>query len=138
MARQSLSDHDYQTLAAFRFALRRFLAFSESSARVAGLTPRQHQALLGIKTLQATGAATIADLAAFLIIQHNSAVELVDRLARAHLVTRQDDQIDRRRVRVLLTSAGEARLATLSAIHLAEIARIGPELHALLAAFNAS
>ena len=40
---------DYETLAAFRYALRRFLRFTEDGARAAGLTPHQHQLLLAIK-----------------------------------------------------------------------------------------
>ena len=49
MADDVISDHDYEALAAFRYALRRFVAFSETEAKAAGLTPRQHQALLAIK-----------------------------------------------------------------------------------------
>lgn len=124
-----LGDRDYRALAAFRFALRRFLSFSEVAATKAGLTPRQHQALLGIKGGGATG---ISDLAGFLIVRHNSAVELADRLASAGLVTREPDPADRRRVLLRLTAEGERRLATLSASHFAELERIGPELRALL------
>jgi DNA-binding MarR family transcriptional regulator len=127
-----LSDQDYRILAAFRLALRRFITFSEAAAREAGLTPRQHQALLGIRNAQSDGGATIADLATFLILHHNSTVELVDRLVRAGYVTRDDDSTDRRRVRLRLTEAGDARLAALSSIHIAEIERIGPELHQFL------
>ena len=35
-------------LAAFRYELRRFLRFSEKAARSCGLTPQQHQLLLGV------------------------------------------------------------------------------------------
>jgi DNA-binding MarR family transcriptional regulator len=132
MTELHLSDRDYHTLAAFRFALRQFLSFSEIAARDAGLTPRQHQALLGIKSAQSGGTVSIADLASFLILQHNSTVELVDRLVRAGLVARCDDDADRRRVLVRLTALGEERLAALSSIHLAEIDRIGPTLKHLL------
>jgi hypothetical protein len=41
-----LTKAEYQTLAAFRYHLRRFLRFSEAAAQSAGLTPRQYQALL--------------------------------------------------------------------------------------------
>ena len=44
-----LSDADYRSLAEFRHALRRFLAFSEHAARDHGLTPSQHQLLLAIR-----------------------------------------------------------------------------------------
>ncbi len=39
----------YETQAAFRFALRQFLRFSETAARDVGLTPQQYQALLAIR-----------------------------------------------------------------------------------------
>ncbi|MGC9270950.1 MarR family winged helix-turn-helix transcriptional regulator [Acidiphilium sp.] len=137
MSEPRLTDHDYRTLAAFRFALRRFITFSEAAAREAGLTPRQHQALLGIRNARSDGGASIADLAAFLILHHNSTVELIDRLVTAGYVTRDHDPTDRRRVRLRLTDAGDARLAALSTIHLAEIERIGPELNRLLSQMQA-
>lgn len=132
MPKSTLSNKDYQTLASFRFALRRFLSFSEAAARENGLTPRQHQALLGIKSMQSSGTANIADLAAFLILHHNSTVELVNRLVDAGLVERTTDSADRRRVLIHLTRDGEAQLAALSAAHVTELRRIGPELQKLL------
>ena len=45
----NLSDGDYATLAGFRYALRQFARYSEAAAEKAGLTPRQHQALLAIR-----------------------------------------------------------------------------------------
>ena len=128
-----LDDEDYEMLASFRFALRRFLAFSEAAARHDGLTPRQHQALLGIRSMQGRGASSVSDLAAFLILQHNSTVELVDRLVAAGLVARAPDPNDGRRVLLALTDLGEKRLANLSQAHLDELDQIGPELRLLLA-----
>ena len=127
-----LDDEDYEMLASFRFALRRFLAFSEAAARCDGLTPRQHQALLGIRSMQGRGASSVSDLAAFLILQHNSTVELVDRLVAAGLVARTTDPKDGRRVLLTLTKLGEKRLANLSQAHLDELDQIGPELRRLL------
>ncbi|MCW0220224.1 MAG: hypothetical protein OJI67_18000, partial [Prosthecobacter sp.] len=46
---QPITQAQYETLASFRFALRRFLRFSEQAAQSAGITPQQHQALLVIK-----------------------------------------------------------------------------------------
>lgn len=43
------STADYALLAEFRYALRRFIAFSEDAAHAIGLAPQQHQALLAIK-----------------------------------------------------------------------------------------
>ena len=45
----TISDAEYQALAAFRAELRRFLRFSEDAARAAGLSPQQHQLLLAIR-----------------------------------------------------------------------------------------
>ena len=48
----------YDGLAAFRLALRRFMAFSEAATAAAGVTAQQYQALLVIKT-HPTGAVMI-------------------------------------------------------------------------------
>ena len=44
-----ISLSEYQALAEIRYQIRRFLAFSESMARGAGLESQQHQALLALK-----------------------------------------------------------------------------------------
>jgi DNA-binding MarR family transcriptional regulator len=122
---------DYRRLSEFRYLIRRFLEFSEAAAARAGLTPRQHQALLAIKGAQ-DSPATIGYLAERLRIRHHSAVELVDRLAEAGLIERWRDPQDRRRVCLRLTKAAEAKLAKLSASHLQELARLRPTLLELL------
>jgi len=116
----TLSPYDYRTLAAFRFALRGFLSFSEAAARASG-----------------GDTATMSQLADFLILRHNSTVGLIDRLEAAKLVARTPDPDDRRRVLVRLTAAGERCLADLSAIHFAELERIRSELQSLLDRMNA-
>lgn len=123
---------DYRTLANFRQALRRFLAFSEAAARDAGLTPQQHQALLAIAGHEGGAAPGVGELAASLLLRHNSAVELVDRLEDAGLVERRPDPADGRRVRVALTPRAETLLEALSATHLEELRRMHPALRALL------
>jgi DNA-binding MarR family transcriptional regulator len=129
-------DTVYATLAGFRGLLRRFLAFSETAARAAGLTPRQHQALLAIKGFPGPDPIGLHDLAEQLGIRHHSAVELVDRLAEAGLVQRLRDPADARRVRLALTEPAEARLAGLSATHLEELRRLRPALLEMLAAIG--
>ena len=124
---------DYEALAEFRYLIRRFLEFSENAARGAGLAPQQHQALLAIRGFPAGRAVAIGDLAERLRIRHHSAVELVDRLSRAGLVVRSPDPGDQRRVLVSLTDLAEIHLASLSAAHLEELARIGPALRRILA-----
>jgi DNA-binding CsgD family transcriptional regulator len=85
-----LTKTEYELLAAFRYHLRQFLRFSEEAAQTAGLTPRQHQALLAIKGFPKRESVTIGELAEQLQIAHHTAVELVDRLAAQKLVERQD------------------------------------------------
>jgi DNA-binding MarR family transcriptional regulator len=69
---------DYEALAQFRFRLRRFLSFSETAARNAGLTPQQHQALLAIKGFSSAEPVSVGELAEFLLVRHHTAVELVE------------------------------------------------------------
>ncbi|WP_186002533.1 MarR family winged helix-turn-helix transcriptional regulator [Mycobacterium sp. KBS0706] len=129
---QALSKVDYEALAAFRHALRRFLDFSGEAAKEAGLTPQQHQALLAIKGFPDRDRVTIGELAEQLVQRHHSTVGLVDRLEALGLVRREADPADRRRALVALTDRAEAVLAGLSAIHRAELRRLGPSLAALL------
>jgi DNA-binding MarR family transcriptional regulator len=137
MQNRKISHDDYQTLAAFRFALRGFRSYSAAAVRAAGLTPRQHQALLGIKAAPVSGTAGLSHIADYLVLRHNSTVELIDRLEAAGLVVRTLDPADRRRVLVHLTAAGERCLTDLSAFHLAELERIRPELQNLFGRLSA-
>jgi len=131
--RGPLTRNEYETLAAFRHALRRFLTFSAREARAAGLSPQQHQALLAVKGHRAGPRPSIGDLATHLQLRHHSVVGLVDRLAGRGLVRRERSTTDRRQVGVALTTRGERLLAGLSAAHRDELRRVGPELRALLA-----
>jgi len=130
--RPAISQADYQRLAEFRYLIRRFLEFSQVQANDAGLTPRQHQALLAIKGFPGSGPVTIGDLAERLRIRHHSAVELVNRLCEAGLVARDQDKQDNRRVLLQLTERADDHLAELSAAHLDELSRIEPMLKRLL------
>jgi DNA-binding MarR family transcriptional regulator len=123
---------DYRLLADFRYLIRRFLEFSQAAARRAGLTPRQHQALLAIKGFVTEDGPTVGDLAERLFIRHHSAVELVDRLVAAGLCARAQDQTDRRRVILCLTAAADQRLAGLATIHLEELLALRPALLQIL------
>lgn len=128
---------DYQTLSAFRYALRQFLHFSTEAARVAGLSPQQHQALLALKGFPGRQHASVGELAERLDLRHHSTVGLVDRLVKRKLVRRQTDSTDRRRVHVVLTLQGEALVDRLSSAHRDELRRLGPELQRLLATLDA-
>jgi len=127
-----VSKAEYEMLAEFRYALREFMAFSESEARSVGLTPRQHQALLAIRGFEGREAVTVGELAEHLRIQPNSAVGLVDRLAAEGLVSRSSGAGDRRRVFVSVAPRGLSLLERLSSAHRSELRRIGPRLRELL------
>ncbi len=126
-----LPAQDYETLAAFRQALRRFLRFSEAAAEREGLTARQHQALLAIRGSRGARLA-VGDLAERLQIRHHSAVGLVDRLVSLRFVVRGREADDRRRVLVALTASGERKLARLAIAHREELRGLAPRLAALL------
>jgi DNA-binding MarR family transcriptional regulator len=130
--RSSLNQADYEALSEFRYQIRCFLEFSQNEARAAGLTPRQHQALLALKGFPENRLITIGDLAGRLRIRHHSAAELVDRLSEAGLVARGHDPNDQRRVALILTARAEEYLAGLSAVHLEELKKIKPVLDKIL------
>ncbi|MDR6625572.1 MarR family transcriptional regulator [Caulobacter segnis] len=114
VAPHPLTADDYQALGEFRRAIRQFLAFSEEGARAHGLTSQQHQALLAIKAHRGPDPISIGDLAECLLIKNHSAVELVARLVERDLVSRRDDEADRRRVVLALRPRGADILETIS------------------------
>jgi DNA-binding MarR family transcriptional regulator len=126
-----LDASEYQQLASFRFALRSFLRFSEVAAEKVGLSAQHYQALLAV-CATADGHVTINDLAKQLLIRHNSAVGLVDRLANQGLVSREPSPEDGRKVILHLTSKGDRVLEKLAEVHREELRRIGPQLEGLL------
>jgi DNA-binding MarR family transcriptional regulator len=123
---------DYQALANFRYALRRFLEFSGSAAKGVGLTPQQHQAMLSIIGAPEGQAVTVGFLAERMLLKHHSTVELVDRLVEIDLVARQPDAADRRKVLLALTPKGRRLLTKLSTAHIEELRRIRPAFADLL------
>ena len=123
-------------LAAFRFALRQFLRFSEDAAQAAHLSPQQHQALLAIKGYPERETVTVSELAERLQLRHHTAVELIDRLENELLVKRKPHESDGRKVIVGLTARGEQVLETLSEAHREQLRRIGPQLSHLLNELN--
>src|SRR5882724_12967095 len=100
---ESLPLPDYQALAELRYQIRRFLHFSERAVRKAGLEPRQHQLMLALKAFPKDVRPRIGELAKRLLIQHHSAVELVNRLAKGGYVRRDRADSDRREVLLSLT-----------------------------------
>lgn len=131
--RYGLSTEDYARLAAFRYALRKFLRFSEAAAGESGITGQHYQAMLILRACPDDKRTTIADLAQQLLIKHNSAVELVDRLVQENLVMREASSADRRKVELRLTARGRQVLAKLASVHRRELRRIGPILERFFA-----
>lgn len=121
-------DHLVQTLADFRFELRRFLQFSEGAAMEAGLQPQQHQLLLQVAGAAEGTPVTIAYAACRLGLKHNSTVELVDRLEREGLIERTADRDDKRRAILRLTRKGRHVLESLSGDHALELNELAPRL----------
>jgi DNA-binding MarR family transcriptional regulator len=111
-------------LAQFRYALRKFVRFSENAARQCGVTPQQHQLLLGVAGFTGRNSATISELAEFLQERNHSVVGLVERAMQNGLVRRAPDPTDRRVVVVSLTRRGEVVLSKLAERHKDEAKRI--------------
>jgi DNA-binding MarR family transcriptional regulator len=130
--RYSLRTSDYARLAAFRQGLREFLRFSEEAAARAGLATQHYQAMLILRAAPEGTRLTINELAGQLLIKHNSAVGLVDRLVKEGLARRAASKTDRRKVELELSARGRQVLASLAATHRLELERIGPELKRLI------
>ena len=127
-------DHDqlgleeYRALAEFRFQIRRFLNFSEKAAKSEGLEPQQHQMMLAIRGLESAEGPTVGQLAGYLLIQHHSAVGMINRLEKRRLAIRERCSEDRRQATVRLTKEGDAVLERLAGAHRAELANLAPHL----------
>jgi len=117
-----------KSLAEFRYQIRRFLDFSRRAAREAGLAPQQHQMLMVIATGGAGPEPSIRELSQRLFLNHNTAVELINRLERRGLARRLRHPTDRRRVTVRITPRGRRILTRLARHHLAELRTHGPDL----------
>ena len=118
---QVQAEDELRNLAWFRYNLRKFLRFSEKAARQCGVTPQQHQLMLGIAGYTGRGTASVSELAEFLQERHNSVVGLVERAAHRGLVRKEHDLNDRRYVLVSLTAQGEQILAKLTELHKEEV-----------------
>jgi DNA-binding MarR family transcriptional regulator len=125
---QHLSRDDYQNLLAFRTALRRFLNWSQARAAEAGLTPAQYQLLLAVKGHHRQDGPTVGEVAEYLLLRPQSAVELIDRAAAASLLERHPDGDDGRVTRIRLTPDGERRLDQLVPAHIDELRHLAPIL----------
>ncbi|HEY3412948.1 MAG TPA: MarR family transcriptional regulator [Armatimonadota bacterium] len=122
-----MTKQDYEALAGFRRAIRRFLTFSEAAARDAGLTPQQHQLLLALRGYPHRDWATITELSERLDARQPAVTNIVRRMEVGGLVERRADQKDGRSVSVHATERGEEVLNRLSRQHLIELKRLKQE-----------
>lgn len=106
-----------RSLARVRYALRKFLSAGDDGARELGLTPQQHQLLLGVAGFTGNGWASVGELADFLQLRHHSAVELIDRVVALGLVERRPNPENRREVEVHLTADGSEMIRALHPHH---------------------
>ncbi|TWP35850.1 MarR family transcriptional regulator [Leekyejoonella antrihumi] len=88
------------------------------------LTASQHQLLLAIRGHGGSKGPTIGEVAADLLVAHNTAVGLVDRTQELGLIDRERDPSDHRVVRLALSAVGREKLNALSAEHVEELARL--------------
>ena len=123
-----VSSSDYRALGAFRYEIRKFLAFSEQAARGAGIQPQQHQLLLAVRGLPEDVRPTIRAVAERLCVKHHTAVALIDALEGQGLLKRDRSSKDRREVLLVLTAKGDALLQRLSALHRQQLRSVAPVL----------
>ena len=116
-----LQQDDYDALASFRYALRKFLRFSKTTLEAHALTPEQYEALLALKAFGGSTGLTIGELSERVQVKHHTAVSLVAKLVARKLVSRKPGARDRRRVQLTLTAAGGSVLARMAVIHRQEI-----------------
>ena len=121
MSTRTMSKTDFETLAQFRYALRRFLRFSEEATRKSGVTPLQYQLMLQIKGFPGRNWANVDELAERLQAKHHGVVALVSRCEEAGLVKRNASRGDKRRVEVHLTKKGDECLEQLARLHRDEL-----------------
>lgn len=116
-----ISKVEFETLAHFRYQLRRFLRFSEEVTRSKGITSLQYLLLLQIKGFPGREWATVGELAERLQAHQHGVVSLISRCEASGLVRRSVSGSDRRRVEVRLTRKGEECLEPLARLHRIEL-----------------
>ena len=101
---------EYESAAALRVGLRRFLARTEQIIRDHDLTPERYELLLLIKTAP-EGEATVGKLGERLSIGQSAATQLARRAEDVGLIERTMSPRDARVHPLRLTEEGERRLA---------------------------
>jgi len=119
---------DFETLAAFRYQIRKFLRFSKDLLSSENLTPDQYQALLAIRAYSPKRGVSVTDLAEQLQVRHHSTVGIVDQLVLRQAVVRAVAADDRRKILLTLTDKGESLVQRLAPPHREELSRLSPEM----------
>ena len=121
MPSRRLSKTAFETLARFRYELRRFLRFSEETTHRHGVTALQYGLMLQIRGYPGREGATVAELAERLQSKHHGVVALVTRCEAAGWVQRIESRGDKRLVEVHLTARGEECVEQLARLHRDEL-----------------
>jgi DNA-binding MarR family transcriptional regulator len=124
-----LTDEDYNALADFRYALRKFLRWSRAILVVRGhLTTEQYEALLVLRSSSNQENLTVGKLSERLQVEHHTTVSLINKLVKRNLVVKKTRISDRRVVHLNLTQTGHRLIDELAKIHRGEIRARSPEL----------
>jgi len=116
-----LSKKEYVALANFRFQLARFLRFSDTASRAAGITPKQYLILLHIRAARGRDWASVGELATRLQSSAHGTVALVNRCVASRLVIRHRNGDDARRVEVHMTRRAHKLIERIAARHRDEL-----------------
>lgn len=116
-----LNKRDFETLADFRYQIRKFVRFSEQLALKHGIKPRQYLLLLQIRGYPDRDWATVGELAERLQAQHHGVVALISRCEKLGLVERRRSSDDRRRIEIRVLNKGNKLLDKLARLHRAEL-----------------
>ena len=118
----------FVALSDFRHRLARFIRFSTSAARSAGLTMTQYLLLLHVAGRPGRDFATVGELAECLqasphgtVALVDRCVALVDRCVALGLVERRQSSDDGRRVEIRLTAKGQRFVDRIAALHRNEL-----------------
>lgn len=124
-----LEKAEFETLADFRYQLRKFLRFSELLTRRHGITNLQYLLLLQIKGFPGRDWAQVGELAERLQAHQHGVVSLISRCEKLGLVERRPGREDRRAVEVHLATAGEALVARIADRHRQELKELEGVFH---------
>lgn len=116
-----LDKRDFETLADFRYQVRKFVRFSEQLALRHGLKPQQYLLLLQIRGYPGRDWATVGELAERLQAHHHGVVALISRCEKLGLVKRRRSEKDRRQIEVRVLEKGDKLLNKLARLHRAEL-----------------